>query len=118
MNQYMYKYNTNDAMDGFMVIMSVNHCDIPVRGSFASGNDLVDRKIENQILARAEYDIWAWASVGIQVRYYPEDGERVESETEYIGGCNYKNAEDFKENSGYYQSMVFRCIQNIFEKIK
>ena len=95
-----------------VVVMNVNYSDIPVRGNLVvTEDDERDRQLEDSVIARLDDgDIWAWADVEIYVEI---DG--VKSESEYIGGCSYVDAEDFIK-CGYYEDMVARCINSIKER--
>ncbi len=85
--------------------------DTPIRGNLIdSGDDEVDRAFEDEMLGRMHRgDIWAWATVTIQVEL--KDG--TQSEIECLSGCSYKDSNDFIKNSGYYQTMVEACFKNI-----
>jgi len=82
--------------------------DLCVRGNaLASGDDEIDRACENEIIRRLDSgDVWAWASVEVKVT------KGGLSESEYLGGCSYRDAKDFKRG-GYYYDMVLTCLDRI-----
>jgi hypothetical protein len=77
--------------------------DVEVRGNaMYSGNDDLDRKVEDTIIARLdEGDVWAWCIVKVIATYEGVGG--VEG-ADYLGACNYADEEDFK-TCGYYDDM-------------
>lgn len=82
--------------------------DLQVRGNaLCSGNDKLDKQCEDEILRRLDSgDVWAWASAEVKVT----KGGLTESE--YLGGCSYKDAQDFKR-CGYYYDMVTTALERI-----
>ena len=82
--------------------------DVPVRGNaMASGNDELDKRAEDAILARLEAgDEWAWCSVRVTCT----DGE-TEGEA-WLGGCSYKDEEDFKACI-YYEDMKAEALEDM-----
>jgi hypothetical protein len=87
--------------------------ELPVRGNASAISDEIDREIENEILERLnDGDIWAWALV--EVRATDEDSG--DHESEFIGGCCYKNEGDFKIFSGYYGEMAAAAAVRLIER--
>ena len=84
------------------ISIHVTQDDCPVRGNaMASGDDDLDREVENMILARLDNgDVWAWASVEVRAEF------RGLQASDYLGACSYRNQRDFKRNSGYFEDMV------------
>jgi len=42
-----------------------------------------------------------------------KEGNRMHSESEYLGACNYFNGLDFIRNSGYFDDMREACIERL-----
>jgi len=80
--------------------------DVPVRGNaIVSGDDDLDKEVEDEILERLETgDLWAWCTVKVTAEWEAEDG-RIFSGEDYLGGCSYRDEEDFTEPGGYYDDM-------------
>ena len=82
--------------------------DTPVRGNaLASGDDALDKKEEDRILADLEWNEWAWCVAKVTAEFHGLTA------TEYIGGCSYESSLDFIYNSGYYDDMVETCLEDI-----
>jgi len=80
----------------------VEYEQIPVRGNaMASGDDAADKAYEDEIIERLERgDVWAWAAVEVRCTHIPSGIHA----SDYLGGCSYRDEEDFKAN-GDYESM-------------
>jgi len=63
-----------------------------------------DKEVENRILSELEYNQWAWCTVEVRATTIM-DGDVVIA-SDWIGCCTYGGAQDFIENSGYYEDMV------------
>lgn len=83
--------------------------DIPVRGNaMASGDDSYDKEIEDEIISRVnDGDVWAWAFVIVRASWHNYSGQ------DSLGGCSYKNEEDFVNSDGYYEQMVTTAINDL-----
>lgn len=81
----------------------------PVRGNaMASGDDKLDREVEDEILARlGRGDTWAWASVDVEARH--NDG-RIGRDS--LCGCNYRDTADFIEN-GCWEDLKAGALQRL-----
>lgn len=88
--------------------LSIEPEDIPVRGNaIASGDDAYDKKVEDEIIRRVDNgDDWAWCTVEVDAIFFPKGGQaaRITGRTS-LGGCSYKDEEDFKQEGGYYPQM-------------
>lgn len=87
----------------------------PVRGNaVASGDEALDRKIEDTILERLDGgDVWAWALVEVRCNWESFEG------SDYMGGCSYEDEEDFREFSGgYFEDMKERAYSDMIAKIE
>ena len=82
---------------------------VRVRGNAqASGDDALDRDVEDEILARLEAgDLGAWVTAKVTVR--ESDGREA---SEYLGCCCEADARDFKRG-GYYLDMIKACVDEI-----
>lgn len=88
--------------------------DIPVRGNaIASGDDDVDRKYEDKIIADREAgDPWAWCCVTVEARWAGFVGRDV------LGGCSYANEEGFRQRDGYFGDMLREAVNDLIVKIQ
>lgn len=71
-------------------------------GHFSTGDPEEDYKITNGIREDLEAgNDWAWCSVrvGCTIPGYDAEGN------DYLGGCSYKDQEDFCQEGGYYPDM-------------
>jgi hypothetical protein len=87
---------------------------IPLRGNaLASGDDDLDRDVEEEILSRLAYgEQWAWCWVEVIAEFRGLEGRDT------LGGCSYKDEADFKENSGYYEDMVARATDELADLVE
>lgn len=92
--------------------------DVPVRGNaIASDDEAYDKEVEDEILARLEYDLWAWCCVEVRATIeIPEQGIKV-SGSDYLGGCSYKNEADFR-SGGYFEDMVEEAVRALADEIE
>ena len=51
--------------------------------------------------------VWGWCVVIVHVVWGPFEAKQ------YMGECSYESADDFKENSGYYDDMVKEALSEI-----
>jgi len=95
------------------VTLTAEQDDIPVRGNaLASGDDDVDHKFEDDILARLDDgNVWAWAAVTMTAEYLGHSG------ADHLGACSYANAEDFRVANDYYSGMVDSALDALAESI-
>lgn len=86
--------------------------DIPIRGSFSSGDDEADEQLAKEIERRLNCgDVWAWASVKVTAKWKGYKG------VDYLGACSYKDEADFKQDGGYYGDMKERALEDLNESI-
>lgn len=83
----------------------------PVRGNaIATGDDKIDRRVENRILRRLEDgDVWAWASVTVRGTWRGLTAE------EYLGACNYRDEKQFRRD-GYFSDMRAAVLSSLVEQ--
>lgn len=88
--------------------------DIPVRGNaVVSGDEEVDKKIEDEIIERLENgDVWAWASVQVTAEFKGITGNA------YLGACSYKSEKDFVEAGDYYIDMKREAYDNLISELE
>ena len=86
--------------------------DAPVRGNaMASGDDEYDRQVEDNILAKLEYEPWAWCTVRVRGQW------RGLSADDYLGCCSYDGETDFTGPSNdYYDQMRQTVIDGLYEQ--
>jgi hypothetical protein len=75
--------------------------DMPIEGNaLASGDDELDATVEREIAERlARGDVWAWCIVAVTAEYKGFTG------VVHLGGCSYRDEEDFKQEGGYYEDL-------------
>ena len=84
----------------------------PVRGNaMASGDDAVDKEVEDEILARLDrYDVWATVCVIAECEGF--EGRA------YLGCCSYADEADFKAEGGYYPQMKEEALDDLKATLK
>ena len=109
-------YATHEALEkAFNVELTAEPEHIPVRGNaIVSGDDDYDKEVEDSIISDLEKgNKWAWCCAAVEVSYVcPCCGHEPDSHTEYLGGCSYKDADDFKRG-GYYCGMIKDALSNM-----
>lgn len=87
--------------------------EISIEGNaLASGDDEQDREAEQWIRDQLDRgNDWAWCTAHVRVTY-----KDILVADEYLGGCSYESANDFKKG-GYYDDMVDTCIDQINEQL-
>ena len=84
-----------------------------IEGSFASGDDDLDRKEVARIKRRyTAGDRWAWFATRVTVECGSFTGE-----SDWLGGCSYASEEDFKK-SDYYKGMQREARENLLNQLK
>jgi hypothetical protein len=82
---------------------------VRVRGNaLASGNDVLDKEAEDEIIARLESgDVYAWFTAKVSVR-----DDKGNEASDYLGACCYEDEADFKQGL-YYLDMIEECIKQL-----
>lgn len=82
--------------------------DLEIRGNaMASGDDALDKEIEDEIIARLENgDQWAWCCVHVTAKWRGLEG------CDTLGGCSYKDEADFMAG-GYYDDMRMEALERL-----
>jgi len=60
----------------------------------------------------AEAPIWGWCVAVVKVEWGAFE------EKQYLGNCSYRSADDFRENSGYYDDMVKEALSELNSTIE
>jgi hypothetical protein len=86
--------------------------DVPVRGNaMASGNDELDKQVEDKIIARLETgDVWAWALVTVTASYGGFYG------TDHLGCCCYASEKQFRRDA-YFKDMKKQVIEELADRL-
>ena len=79
----------------------VHEEDLPINGNaIASGNDEYDNEVEKELSERLNSgDAWAWCCVEVKATF----GHF--SASDFLGGCSYKDENEFTQPGGYYDDM-------------
>jgi len=82
---------------------------VPVKGNaMASGDDALDREVEQEILQRLNQgDIWAWAAVTVETSWKSFRGIAT------LGCCSYESEEDFCQPDGYFDDLVSEALEDL-----
>ena len=87
--------------------------DIPIRGSFDSGDAQADEEqaldIERQL---ARGNDWAWCTVKVVATLGRFAG------CDYLGACSYANEEEFKAPGGYYEQMCEEAARDLLSTLR
>ena len=96
------------TMDEVTVKLRTEPEEVPVRGNaLASGDDALDRKVEDDIIADLEGgNEWAWCCAVVEVSW------GTFKDVAHIGCCSYKSEEDFRAG-GYYDDMVAEALDGL-----
>ena len=88
--------------------------DTPVRGNaIASGDDELDRQVEDEILARLDAcDLWAWCVVRVIASFGPLEADAV------LGGCSYCDEAGFTEPGGYFDDMKKEALADLQRQVE
>lgn len=95
------------------IVLRVEPDSEPVRGNaLASGDDALDREVEDQIIARLDGgDVWAWAFVTVEARYAGLVGK------DHLGACSYNDEKDFRTPGGYFDDMKAEALADLQRQI-
>lgn len=56
---------------------------------------------------------WGWCTVVVTARF--KDDPTAASGVDYLGCCSYTSKQDFIDNSGYYEDMVQRAVEDLVD---
>ena len=81
----------------------------PVCGNaMASGDDTLDKEVEDDILGRLEQgEVWAWTAVTVTVSW---QGQQA---SDHLGCCSYRDEDDFRQPDGYFDDMVDEAVETL-----
>jgi hypothetical protein len=87
--------------------------DADVHGNLcASGDDMLDRQMEAQVIRRLKHDdLWAWCTVRVVASFDDETGD------DYLGCCSYKDEREFREAGGYYPQMQQEALHRLIANL-
>jgi hypothetical protein len=96
--------------------LTVEADDTPLEGNvLVSGDDAEDLEAEREVARRLMAgDVWAWACVTVTAHYpgVPLEGRDV------LGGCNYADEADFKQEGGYYEQMRVEALRDLYSQMQ
>ena len=86
---------------------------VPVEGNaMASGDDALDREVEQEILQRLNQgDIWAWAAVTVEASWKSFRGIAT------LGCCSYESEEEFCQPDGYFDDLVSEALEDLNREV-
>lgn len=104
------KFNLDDVV----YTLDVKQDELEVRGNaLVSGDDAMDKECEDEIIERLNNgDVWAWAIIKVTASWNGIEG------VDYLGGCCYKDENDFKQCNDYYDDMKVRALEDLKHNIK
>lgn len=101
-----------ETIDRITYTIEIEPEDVPVRGNaMASGDDDLDREVEDEILAKLDRgNLWAWCAVKVTASFDGFTGH------DYLGGCSYNNVKDFIDG-GCYADMRDQAKSDLIGKL-
>lgn len=82
--------------------------DMLIRGNYIiSGDEAYDKQQEDLALKELEWNEWAWCCVEVRISF------NHWSESAYLGGCSYKDEDEFITHSGYYEQMKEDALEEL-----
>lgn len=98
----------------------VHEEDTPVRGNaLASGDDAEDKRVEDEIIERLQDgDIWAWCCVEVRAVWRPEGVNFHVEGSDFLGACSYRDEQDFREDSLYFEDMVEQAVEDVNRQLE
>ena len=102
------------TLDEVSIYIHVEQDQTPIIGNaLASGDEKVDREYEHELAKRLvqDGDVWAWASITVNAHWCGFTGR------DSLGCCTYKDEEDFKQHSEYYEDMVEVALRDLNDQI-
>ena len=87
--------------------------DTPIRGNaIASGDDELDRQVEDAIIERLNGDVWAWCIVRVVASFGPLEADAV------LGGCSYCDEAEFIEPGGHYEDLKIEALGHLQQQVE
>jgi hypothetical protein len=85
--------------------------DLLIRGNLvASGDDALDKQLEDAVIEELEHNPWAWCVVEVKATWMGLGAST------FLGGCSYRSENDFKVD-GYYDDMVNEVIKELVKNV-
>jgi len=103
-----------NVRDGFVYRLDALPEDDGPEGHFASGDDEQDAKWIAEIREDMEWNEWAWCVARVSVWHSAAPELKG---TAYLGGCSYKDADDFRAG-GYYTDMCDEAATDLEAKLE
>jgi hypothetical protein len=84
---------------------------------FATDEPELDRQLEREISERLDRgDIWAWCCVKV-VATLEIDDTQYRGESDWLGGCCYKDERDFREPGDYFTDMKDTALNALADQL-
>ena len=84
--------------------LTATPCDIDAYTDLAG---CMSKKEIKALLREADWNVWQWCNVEVNATY-----KGLEASA-YLGACSYKDEDDFRENSGYFEEMQAEALADI-----
>lgn len=122
----LFKVSKDFYVEDVEFILTLEEDFSPIRGSFATGNDEEDKRLEDQIIEASENSLWAWCCVVVTASWGGMEG------TATIGGVSVLpgsgdgfNIEDtdeskedyFRKHMGYFEDMKEEALDDLKRNI-
>lgn len=99
-----------EVANGAEITIETLREDLDPEDYFASGDDVADKELTDQIRADLAWNPWAWCVVKVTARYAD-----IES-SEYLGACSYEDEREFKDG-GYFEDMKDTAITELTHRV-
>jgi hypothetical protein len=87
--------------------------DIDFVGNCSVIDEKTDKKTEQRIREQLQNgNGWAWCTIHVSATIGEFSGH------DYLGGCSYKNGEEFMKEGGYYEDMKSEAIDRLISNIE
>jgi hypothetical protein len=97
-----------DKVTGVCYILEIEPEHIPYKGNCSAVDPETDRKAEEWIRRQlARGNLWAWCCVKVTASLGDQEG------VDYLGGCSYKNVDQFIQPGGYWDDMKREALRNM-----
>ncbi len=101
------------TVDEVEFTLTLEEEDTPIRGAFSSGDDEKDEALIKELTDRRNRgDDWAWCTVKVTAKWSSWTG------CDYLGCCSYESEKDFRENSGSFEDMKQRAVDDLNECVE
>jgi hypothetical protein len=94
-----------EMVDGISYALIIHPEDTDPEGNASAIDDDTDAEILAEILDRlSRGDLWAWCTVECRAEW---NGFKA---SDFLGACNYRDANEFREEGGYWQDMKAQAL--------